>query len=194
MLQKLYDWMLKQASSPHAEKALALIAFAESSFFPIPPDVMLAPMVLAKPDQAKRYALITTIGSVLGGLLGYAIGYFLFDFGMWMLKAFGHAEILVTLQTWFQKFGVGVILALGLVPIPFKLITIASGLLKFNPLLLFGASIITRGARFFGVAYLFKHFGPAIADVIKKRFYLIGSVVIGLGLVAFIALKLFHKA
>ncbi|WP_184718268.1 YqaA family protein [Caulobacter sp.] len=180
MLRRLYDWVMGLAASRHAEKSLFAVSFAESSFFPVPPDVMLAPMCLAKPEKAWRYAFICTIASVLGGALGYAIGFFLQDFGMWMMAATGHAGGLAEFQCWYGKYGVWVILAKGLTPIPYKLVTIASGLAAFAFPMFIIASVITRGARFFLVAYIIKKFGPTLLPIVERRLALFAGLFIAL--------------
>lgn len=190
MLRRLYDWVMGLAASRHAPVSLFAVSFAESSFFPIPPDVMLAPMVLAKPEKAWRYALICTIASVLGGALGWAIGYFLRDFGLWIMAATGHTGGLEQFQCWYGKYGVWVILAKGLTPIPYKLVTISAGLAHFSFFTFVWASVVTRGARFFLTATLIKYFGPAVREEVEKRLTLytvIGVVVLVAG---FLALKL----
>lgn len=169
MLRKMYDWVFSLARHRHATKSLAAISFAESSFFPIPPDVMLAPMVLARPDRAYFYATICTIASVLGGLLGYAIGHFLEPVGMSLLALMGKADTFETSKALFQEHGAWVILIKGLTPIPYKLITIAAGIFSFSLPLFIVLSVITRGARFFLVAFVLKKFGPAMLEVIEKR-------------------------
>ncbi|MDP1966362.1 MAG: YqaA family protein, partial [Reyranella sp.] len=122
MLRRLYDWVMGLAASRHAPSALFAISFAESSFFPVPPDVMLAPMVLARPEKAWRYAGICTLASVLGGMLGYAIGYFLQDAALWLMSLSGHASGLADFRCWYDKWGVWVILIKGATPIPYKLV------------------------------------------------------------------------
>ncbi|AYV49172.1 cytochrome B [Caulobacter flavus] len=189
MLRRLYDWVMGMAASRHAPASLFAVSFAESSFFPVPPDVMLAPMVLARPDRAWRYAAICTLASVLGGILGYAIGYFLTPVGQWMMAATGHAGGLVEFKCWYDKYGVWVILAKGLTPIPYKLVTIASGLAAFSfPMFIF-ASVVTRGARFFLVAFVVKKFGPALLPVIERRLALVAG---GLILLLVIGLAASH--
>ncbi|WP_299005662.1 YqaA family protein [uncultured Caulobacter sp.] len=180
MLRRLYDWVMGLAASRHAPVSLFAVSFAESSFFPIPPDVMLAPMCLAKPEKAWRYALICTIASVLGGVLGYAIGYFLRDFGLWIMAATGHSGGLEQFQCWYGKYGVWVILAKGLTPIPYKLVTIASGLAAFSFPMFIAASALTRGARFFLVAFIVKKFGPALLPVVERRLALFAGILIAL--------------
>lgn len=169
MLRKLYDWVFVQARSRHATKVMAVVSFTESSFFPIPPDVMLAPMVLARPDRAYFYATVCTIASVLGALLGYAIGYFLEPVGMWVLTVLGKADTFEASRALFQEHGAWVILVKGLTPIPFKLITIASGIFQFSLPLFIALCALTRGARFFLVAFVLKRWGPPMLAAIEKR-------------------------
>lgn len=169
VFRPLYDWTLRQAEGRHASAALFLVAFAESSFFPLPPDVMLLPMALARRDRAYRYALICTIGSVLGGLLGYAIGAFFFaTLGQWIIDVYHLEEGFRRFHDQFNAWGVWIILAKGLTPIPFKLVTIASGvaLLPLVPFTL--ASLATRGARFFLIAFLVRRFGAPIQVFVEK--------------------------
>jgi membrane protein YqaA with SNARE-associated domain len=178
MLRKLYDWVMGLAASRHAPASLFAISFAESSFFPVPPDVMLAPMVLAKPEKAWFYAGLCTLASVLGGVLGYAIGYFLQDAAIWLLSLTGHASGLAEYRCWYDKYGTWVILAKGLTPIPYKLVTIASGLAQFSFLMFIVASVVTRGARFFLVAGVVKKIGPAMLPIIEKRLALFAGLLI----------------
>ena len=180
MLRRLYDWVMALAASRHAPKSLFAVAFAESSFFPIPPDVMLAPMVLARPDRAWRYAALCTLGSVLGGILGYVIGFYLTPVGQWLMSVTGHAGGLDQFKCWYGEYGVWVILAKGLTPIPYKLVTIASGLAAFSFPIFMAASVATRGARFFLVALVVKKFGPAMLPVIEKRLALVAGALIAL--------------
>lgn len=180
MLRRLYDWVMGLAASRHAPLSLFAVSFAESSFFPIPPDVMLAPMCLAKPEKAWRYALICTLASVLGGMLGYAIGYFLRDFGLWIMAATGHSGGLDQFQCWYGKYGVWVILAKGMTPIPYKLVTIASGLAAFSFPVFIAASALTRGARFFLVAFIIKRFGPTLLPIVERRLALFAGILIAL--------------
>lgn len=166
----LYNWVLKLAASPHAEKALFGVSFAESSFFPIPPDVMLAPMCFARPDRAYRYALVCTIASVLGAMLGYAIGYLLFEsVGAAIISFFGYAGKEAELRASYAEAGVWIIFVKGVTPIPFKLVTIVSGAMAFNIPLFIAACVVTRGVRFFLVAWVCKTFGPTLAPIIEKR-------------------------
>lgn len=192
MLRKLYDWVMSLAGHRHATSALAVVSFAESSIFPIPPDVMLAPMILKRPDRAYFYAGVCTLASVLGGILGYAIGYFLTDVGLWILNLFGHSEGLADFRNWFERWGLAVILIKGLTPIPYKLVTIASGLAAFSFPVFVVASIITRGGRFFLEAWILKTWGPAMLEQVEKRLALWTGIGLALlvGLIVLIKLVL----
>lgn len=191
MFRKLYDWVMGLARSRHAPRSLAIVSFAESSFFPIPPDVMLAPMVLANRDKAFVYAAICTIASVLGGLLGYAIGVFLEPVGLFILKLFGHPEGREEFQRWFDQWGLGVILIKGLTPIPYKLVTITAGFARFDLFTFVWASILTRGARFFAVAAILKYLGPAMLAEFERRLNLYSILLLALLISGFVALKVF---
>lgn len=174
MMQNLYQWTMRQAARPNAGRVLGLVSFLESSIFPIPPDVMLVPMCLAHRERAFRYALICTITSVLGGIFGYAIGYFLIEtLGEWIIRVYGYGEKLHTFQESYQEWGVWIILIKGLTPIPYKLVTIASGAAHFSLGVFILASIVTRGIRFFLIAGLLWRFGAPIRDFIEKRLVLL---------------------
>jgi len=187
MLRRLYDWVMGLAASRHAPSALFAVSFAESSFFPVPPDVMLAPMVLARPEKAWRYAALCTLASVLGGCLGYAIGYFLQDAALWLMSLSGHAGGLDQFKCWYAEWGVWVILIKGLTPIPYKLVTIASGLAQFAFPVFIAASVVTRGARFFLVAAVVKKFGPAMLPVIERRLALFAGLAVALVVIGLVA-------
>jgi membrane protein YqaA with SNARE-associated domain len=191
MLRRLYDRTLALAASRHAPVALAVVSFAESSFFPVPPDVMLAPMVAARPEKAYVYASICTAASVLGGLLGYAIGVFLGPLAHSILALFGHPEGQEEFQAWFARFGLWVILIKGLTPIPYKLVTISAGLARFDLFTFVWASVLTRGVRFFAEATVLKFYGPAILKEVERRLtlYVILGVVLLVGVA--VMLKLF---
>jgi len=191
MFRKMYEWVMRLAASRHAPISLAAISFAESSFFPIPPDVMLAPMVLARRDKAFLYAGICTLASVLGGLLGYAIGVFLEPVGQFILSVFGHPEGKAEFQRWFDQYGTGVILLKGLTPIPYKLVTITAGFARFDLFTFVWASALTRGVRFFGVATILKYFGPAMLKEFERRLNLYAILLLILLVGGFIALKVF---
>ncbi len=189
MLRKLYDRVMTLAGSRHAPVALAAVSFAESSFFPIPPDVMLAPMVLARPEKAYLYAGICSLASVLGGCLGYAIGYFLEPVGLAVLRFMGHADGQQAFQAWFAQWGLWVILIKGLTPIPYKLVTIASGLAHFSFVTFLWASVVTRSARFFLTATVLKYLGPQILEQVERRLALFA----GIGVAALVALVVILK-
>ena len=181
MFRKLYDWVFALARSRHATPALAVVSFAESSFFPVPPDVMLAPMILARPEKAYFYAFVCTAASVLGGILGYAIGYYLTDLGLWLMSVLGHSDGLEEFQHWFDRWGLAVILIKGLTPVPYKLVTIASGLAGFSFPVFVAASVATRGGRFFLEAWILRRWGPAMLAQVEKRlamWSIIGIVVL----------------
>jgi membrane protein YqaA with SNARE-associated domain len=170
MFRKLYDWMMRLAGHRRALPALAAISFAESSFFPIPPDVMLVPMVLAQRSKAFVIAGVCTVASVIGGLFGYAIGYFLFEtIGAWVIQLYNLQGAMETFRTEFAQYGTWIILVKGLTPIPYKLVTIASGVAHFDLFTFVWASILTRGVRFFAVAGLLWKFGDPIRNFIEKR-------------------------
>lgn len=184
MFDNLYRRLIALAESPRAPYALAAIAFAESSVFPIPPDVLLAPMALAKPQRAWTYAAICTVASVLGGMLGYAIGALLFDtVGQWLIHAYGYADRMDALKAAYQKWGALVILLKGLTPIPFKLVTIVSGLLGYNFPLFVILCIVTRGARFFLVAGALNLFGDTLRVALERHF----AAFIGLSVLVVVA-------
>ena len=191
MLRKLYDWVINLAGSRHAPTALAVISFAESSCFPVPPDVMLAPMVLAKPQKAFLFATICTVASVLGGMLGYAIGVWLAPVGHSILAFFGHPQGQAEFHQWFAKWGVWIILIKGLTPIPYKLVTITAGLAHFDLFTFIWASIVTRGARFFLSATLLKYFGPAIREEVERRLGLYTAMFLVLLVGVVVAMKVF---
>lgn len=174
MLRGLYDWVMRLAAHKRALPALAVISFLESSVFPIPPDVMLIPMVLADRARAFRIALVCTVASVLGGLLGYAIGYYLFEtLGEWVVRTYGMQAGLAAFRAGFDEYGTWIILIKGLTPIPYKLVTIASGAAHFDLFTFVWASILTRGLRFFLVAALLWKFGEPIRTFIEKRLTLL---------------------
>ncbi len=192
MFRALYDWTLRLASHRHAIRSMAVISFCESSFFPIPPDVMVVPMVLARRDQAYLIATVCTVSSVLGGILGYAIGYFLYDsVGQWLINVYHMGERIHGLKALYDQWGSLVILIKGFTPIPFKLVTIASGFFQFNFPLFVLLAAITRGARFFLIAWLLKRYGAPMQEFIERRLTLVGWTFLilligGFALVAFI--------
>jgi membrane protein YqaA with SNARE-associated domain len=173
-LRALYRWILGHAAGPYAWWLLAAVSFAESSFFPLPPDIMLVPMALADRRRAFRMAVWCTLFSVLGGLLGYAIGALLYDsVGRWLIHAYGYGASLEAFRAAYTKWGAAIILIKGLTPIPYKLVTIASGFAGYNLWLFVVLSIITRGARFTLEAGLIYAFGEPVRGFIEKRLELV---------------------
>ena len=169
--KRLYRWTMSLAETRYAPLALGIIAFAESSFFPVPPDVILVPMSLARPRRAWLYALICTIGSVTGALLGYAIGALLYGtVGKWLIHLYGYDARIANLRAFFGHWGWAFILVKGLTPIPFKLVTIFCGLVAYNLPLFVLLCAITRGARFFVLAVLLNLFGEAIKGLLERYF------------------------
>lgn len=185
MIRKLYNWCLAAASKPYAAWILALIAFAESSFFPIPPDLMLIPMALARRDRAFYYAALCTVASVIGGLLGYFIGAVLYDsVGAWLIHLYGYGDKVEAFRESYACWGALIILLKGLTPIPYKLVTITSGFAGYSLPLFVLFSAITRAGRFFLLAGLIWKFGPQAKEIIEKRlemwtFIFLGVVVVG---------------
>lgn len=179
MLKRLYNWTISLAESPRAPYALGAVSFAESSFFPVPPDVMLLPMALAKPHRAFRYALICSITSVLGGIVGYMIGALLYDsVGQWLIQFYGLGDKLESFRTLYQQYGHWIILIKGLTPIPYKLVTIASGLAGYDFFWFVVLSIITRGARFFLLAGLLNRFGVPIRHFVENNLTALALVLV----------------
>ena len=158
----LYARVMRWSRHPHAERYLCALSFAESSFFPIPPDVMLAPMCMAAPARAWRYALNTTVFSVLGGLAGYAIGYLLFEAIEPWLRESHYWSAYLTARNWFDRYGVWAVFVAGFSPIPYKVFTIAAGVATLGLPGFFIASAVGRGARFFLVAGIVRYAGPRL--------------------------------
>ncbi|HRK24923.1 MAG TPA: YqaA family protein [Beijerinckiaceae bacterium] len=174
MLKRLYDWTIRLSESPRAPHALGVVSFAESSFFPIPPDVMLLPMAMAKPHKAWFYATICTVTSVLGGIVGYAIGALLYDsLGQWLIKVYGLGDKLDSFRALYQQWGHWIILIKGFTPIPYKLVTIASGLAAYDFFWFVILSIITRGGRFFFIAGILNRFGAPLKQFIEDNLTLV---------------------
>lgn len=189
MLRRLYDGTVALAAGPRATWALAAVSFAESSFFPVPPDVMLAPMALARPERAYRYALICTIASVLGGIAGYAIGSLLFDsVGLWLLNLYGYGAKIDAVRAFYAEWGALFILVKGLTPIPYKVVTIVSGALDYDFAMFVVLSVITRGARFFILAGLFNRFGGPIRHFLEKHLVAVTVGAVAVVVLGFVAL------
>jgi membrane protein YqaA with SNARE-associated domain len=176
-MRRLYDWIMRLAAGEYALAALGVVAFVESSVFPIPPDLLLIPMVLAARRNAWRYAAIATVASVAGGYLGYGIGYCLFAaVGRHIIEFYGLGDRYVALQAAFDHWGVWIILLKGVTPIPYKLVTITCGAVGFDPIAFGLASLVSRAARFFLVAALLYFFGEPVRDFIERRLTLVTSL------------------
>ncbi len=170
MIKSLYDWTMRKADHRHALWILALVAFVESSVFPIPPDVLMIPMILARPSRAWLIAGVALVASVLGGMLGYAIGAFAFDsIGQPILASMGKAEAMTEFNARFNDFGFWPVLIAGMTPFPYKVITIMSGWTGLPVGTFIVTSIVARGLRFFIVAALLWKFGAPIRDFIERR-------------------------
>jgi membrane protein YqaA with SNARE-associated domain len=194
MLKRLYDFMMRKASDRRAPHALFWISFAESSFFPIPPDLMLVPMVIANRAKAWWYATIATVGSVIGGIAGYAIGYFLLEtVGKPLLALLGYGGGLEKAGEVFREWGVWILIAKGWTPIPYKVLTIAAGAFQMNLLAFVLASIVARAMRFYLVAGLLYYFGEPIREFIEKRLMLVTTAAVVLIVAGFVAIKLLVK-
>jgi membrane protein YqaA with SNARE-associated domain len=190
MLRRLYDWIIALSASPRAMPALAAVAFAESSFFPIPPDAMIIPMVLAQPQKAWRIATVALVASVIGGLFGYAIGYYLYEtVGQWLIDFYGLQHGVDTFRQQFNEYGFWIILVKGATPIPYKIVTIACGIAHYSIPMFLLASVITRGARFFIVAALLRKYGEPIRAFIEKRLTLVTTMFVLLIVAGFVALR-----
>ena len=190
MLRQLYDWTIRMADHPKALWALALVSFVESSVFPIPPDVLLIPMILARPSRAWLVALVALVASVLGGLLGYAIGALAYEqLGRPILETFGKADAMAAFSTRFNDFGFWAVLTAGITPFPYKVITIMSGWTGMPLATFIATSFLARGLRFFILAFLLWKFGTPIRDFIEKRLGVITVVFVILLFGGFYALQ-----
>ncbi|MEA2906212.1 MAG: hypothetical protein QOG83_2399 [Alphaproteobacteria bacterium] len=188
MLRRLYDWCIAAAGKPHASWILGTVSFVESSFFPVPPDAMLIPMALARPDKAYSYAFLCTWTSVAGGLLGYFIGAALYDtVGHWLIALYGYGDKVEAFRDAYARYGTWIILLKGVTPIPYKIVTITSGFAGYNIILFFVFSIIARGMRFFLVAFLLNRYGIQARAMIEERLGLwvtIAAVLLVVGIIA----------
>ena len=193
MLRRVYDWCIAAADKPYASWLMGTISFAESSFFPVPPDIMMIPMALAHPKRAWGYAWLCTWTSVAGGVLGYVIGAFLYDtVGQWLINLYGHADKVQGFRELYNQYGAWIIVLKGLTPIPYKLVTITSGFAGYNIWLFILLSFIARGMRFFLSATLLYFYGDRARVMIEERLgmwfaVLVGTVVIGI----IIAIRIF---
>jgi membrane protein YqaA with SNARE-associated domain len=188
MIRKIYDWTMRLAAHPHALAWLALIACIESIFFPIPPDVMIIPMVLAARDKAWKIAAVATAASAVGGVIGYGLGYFLYEeVGRPIIDFYGYADKYATFQGWYEAYGAWIVGAGGFTPIPYKVITIASGVVQLDFATFVVVSILSRGARFFIVSALLWRFGAPIRGFVEARLGLLALlffIILFLGFIA----------
>ena len=190
MIRKLYDWVIGLAEHPHALWALAVIAFLESSVFPIPPDVLMIPMIIARPSKAWLIAGVALVASVLGGLFGYFIGAELFDsVGKPVLQFYGKDAYFDDFAARYNEFGAWAVLFAGMTPFPYKVITILSGATGLNLWVFMISSVVARGVRFFLVATLLWKFGPPVRDFIERRLGLMFTLFCVLLIGGFIAVR-----
>jgi len=190
IIRDLYDWTMRMAARRNAMAVLFAVSFAESSFFPIPPDVLIVPMVLADRARAWRVAAVATAGSLLGGLLGYAIGYFLYDsVGQPVLAFYGYLDSFESFATKYNEWGAWIVAGAGFTPFPFKVITIASGVTQLDLAVFIIASALSRGARFFLVSALLWYFGPPIRRFIEAYLPQLALLFFLLLLGGFVALR-----
>lgn len=191
-IKQLYDWVLHWAETPYAVPALFVLAFAESSFFPVPPDVLLIALAISIPRKSFKYAAICLVGSVLGGMLGYGIGLYGYEtLGKPIIEFYHGKEIMNAIKLKYNQWGFWGILFAAVTPIPYKVFTIASGVFKFDFLLFIVASVIGRGLRFFVVAGLIWKFGKPIREFIDKYFNLLTFIFCVLLILGFLLAKYF---
>lgn len=193
MLRRLYDWCIDAAARPYATWLMGFISFVESSFFPIPPDTMMIPMSLARPEKAWFYAHVCTLTSVAGGVLGYLIGSVLYDsVGLWLIQLYGYGDKVEAFREAYAQWGGWIILIKGMTPIPYKIVTIASGFAGYNFLMFVVLSFVARGMRFYLLAFLLNRYGPQARAIIEERLGLwvsLGAAVLVIGIIG--ALYLF---
>ncbi|MBE6445714.1 MAG: DedA family protein [Alphaproteobacteria bacterium] len=190
MVRSIYDWMLDMSASPHAMWFLALVAFAESSFFPIPPDIMLIPMILALPDKAWKIAGLATVSSVVGGFFGYGIGVFFFDLiAKPILTFYGYMQQFEVFKDYYHQWGAWIVFGAGITPFPYKVITIASGVVRLDLFTFALASLVARGMRFYLVAWLLKKYGAPMKVFIEKNLGMLSVLFLILLIGGFVAIK-----
>jgi membrane protein YqaA with SNARE-associated domain len=188
MLRRLYDWCINAAGKPYASWIMGVVSFVESSFFPVPPDVMLIPLCLARPDRAYFYATVCTVTSVAGGVLGYFIGAYLYDsVGLWLMQLYGYGDKVEAFRQAYAEWGAWIIVLKGMTPIPYKIVTIASGFAAYPLIPFILLSFIARGMRFYVVAFLLHRYGPRAREIIEKRLGFWASIGAGVVVVGFIA-------
>ena len=189
-MRRLYDWVLHWGLTPYGVPALFLLAFTESSFFPIPPDVLLIALAMGMPSKAMRFAVVCTVGSVIGGVFGYLIGMFFFDYiGLKILSFYGFLDKYAMIHDLYMKYDVWIVGAAGFTPIPYKVFTIAAGAFDMDFIRFVAASAVSRGARFFLVAGLIWKFGQPIKAFIDKYFNILSILFVILLLLGFFVLK-----
>ena len=192
LLKSLYNWTLKKAEHKYSSWILSIVSFSESSFFPIPPDVLLIPMIIAKRTKAWTYALICTLSSVIGGVAGYAIGFFLFNsIGILIVEFYHLSNSFNTFENYYKEYGILIVLGAGFTPFPFKFITIASGVFSLNIFLFILTAFIARGLRFYLLTSLLFIFGEKIKILIDKYFNILAVLFFILLLGSFMLIKLF---
>ena len=192
LLKSLYNWTLKKAEHKYSSWILSIVSFSESSFFPIPPDVLLIPMIIAKRTKAWTYALICTLSSVIGGVAGYAIGFFLFNsIGILIVEFYHLSNSFNTFENYYKEYGILIVLGAGFTPFPFKFITIASGVFSLNIFLFILTAFIARGLRFYLLTSLLFIFGEKIKILIDKYFNILAVLFFILLLCSFMLIKLF---
>ena len=192
LLRSLYNWTLRKAEHKYSSWVLSIVSFAESSFFPIPPDVLLIPMIIAKRTKAWTYAFICTLSSVFGGVVGYAIGFFLFNsIGVLIVEFYHLTNSFNTFENYYKEYGILIVLGAGFTPFPFKFITIASGVFSLNIFLFILTSLIARGLRFYLLASLLFIFGEKIKNLIDKYFNILAVLFFILLIGSFMLIKLF---
>jgi membrane protein YqaA with SNARE-associated domain len=170
MLRRLYDWCIAAADKPYATWLMGTVAFLESSVVPVPPDAMLIPMALARPERAWFFATLCTLASVAGGVLGYFIGAALYDsVGLWVMHLYGLTDKVEAFREAYAQWGSWIILLKGLTPIPYKLVTIASGFAGYSFVMFVLLSLVARGMRFFTVAFLLNRYGAQARTIIEER-------------------------
>jgi len=193
MLRRIYDWCIAAADKPFAPWLMGAVSFAESSIFPIPPDTMLIPMSLARPEKAWRFATLCTVTSVAGGVLGWVIGAYLYDtVGHWLIQMYGYGDKVESFRELYAKWGTWIILIKGVTPIPYKIVTITSGFAGYNLWLFIVLSFVARGMRFYFTAFLLNRYGARARAIIEERlgfWFTISVAVLVIGIVA--ALYLF---
>ncbi len=190
LVRATYDWMLDLAARPNAMVFLAIVAFAESSFFPIPPDIMIIPMVLAMPQKAWRIAGVATVASVVGGYFGYSIGIFFFDLiAKPILSFYGYMQQFDVFKDYYHEWGAWIVFGAGITPFPYKVITIASGVVHLDLITFTVASVIARGMRFYLVAWLLKKYGEPMKEFIEKNLGMLSVLFLVLLIGGFVAIK-----